>query len=260
MPLLVLALVLSASTAASAQAPPRPPDFVDHDDAPPGGNLQKVWFDPTAEGLWFTLEIEALREPQRDHYYLVAFTIDGVRSMAGIGWDASGGLHTYAGPTSAGRGGQPIEDFANARLREAEISSGSPAYVRGLLAYGAIEGLEPGAELRDLHAGVTRLDREERAWQDVDPHPTRLALRIPQQFAQPQGATDRFSLPDVSLPDLPRVPSWAIAAVGAVAGAVGGAYAGMHFAPRLLGSAWTAPAWRGPAMLARLFAGSRGAT
>lgn len=172
--IVVAALMLAPLASAGTE---KNPEIVDTDPAPANGNLLAAWFETEPDTLRFTVKIEEVRGAQRDMFYLVAFTLDGTRILAGMGWDEDGNFRGYVGDTNAGRGGVGLETFANNRMRIA-FEPGAPAYFRGTIPFDEVAGLEPGATLRDLHAGVTRLDRAARTWVDVDPHSTTLSYEL----------------------------------------------------------------------------------
>lgn len=173
--LLALAMLLSPSALAGTEQDPEIDDG--RDAVTPSGNLLSAWFTAEAEGLRFTIKIESVRSPQRDMFYLVAFTHDGTRTIAGVGWDDDTRFRSYVGGPEAGRGGFGLETFANG-VMEGDFRLGTPAYFTGVIPYGSVDGLEPGATLTSLHAGVTRLDRSQRTWVDVDPRSTTRTFTI----------------------------------------------------------------------------------
>lgn len=161
--LLVALLSLHALPGAAAGTEAEPEVRDPSGDASPAYDLEVAWFEATRDGVRFTLRIQQAAQPQRDVLYYAAFTVEGKRWLAGVGYDDDGRLHTYLGAPNVGVGGQGPEMFANGGLEQARHQPGRPTYISAVVPYDSIDGLDSGARMENLSAGVDRVVRG-RTW------------------------------------------------------------------------------------------------
>lgn len=175
--LLVLALLLAAPIAAAGT--PEEPEVVDErGDVPDtAADILSAWLAYEDAGVRFSIRTADGSRP--DLYpgfvYWIEFRAGGVTSSALIGFDARGRMHGHIGPLDGpdyDRG--DIGAFANERVKSITQARGTPSTWSGVLPWGAVPGLRPGATLIDIEVGSARFDggwsgaldraRTDRAW------------------------------------------------------------------------------------------------
>lgn len=159
---LILALLLLAPLArAGTEAAPEVDDEPDQREA--RVDLLSAWFEAERDGLRFTIKVVALRGAEPDHLYHVAFTVEGKRHWAGLGFTRNGTLLALLSPLDPADSRLGLETLAEG-LEDVRFTPGRPATLTALIPYDRVPGLREGATIIDLAASTTVYDRRAGDW------------------------------------------------------------------------------------------------
>jgi hypothetical protein len=209
---LVLALLALAPLAsAGTEDEPEIVDPSDQEWTPT--DLLAAWFTAEEGGVRFHVKTMDGSMPERypGHVYWVSFRVDATPVDAAVGFGDDGRMRGHLGafPWEA-RAPRSFDKAANGGVVDLKAERGRPSTWSGVIPWGAVPGLEPGAMLVDLTAGTSYHDETRGEWRvglDVATSAQAFVARPPQPF----------------FPIL--VPAWVLPTivVGAtVAGAAGG--------------------------------------
>lgn len=222
---LLAALLLLAPLALAGT--PEEPEVADPPDQRDSSlDLLAAWLEAEEDGLRLHVRTVDGSRPAEypDRLYWVQFRVGGADAFAAVGYGLDGVLRGHLGPSDGpawARGG--FERVANGGVVSLRADLGRPSTFSGVVPWGAVPGLQPGAEVTRIGAGTTLYDRTSGEWLGgVD------SAR----------GTGTF-VADVPLPPPPLfpilVPRWVLHAVVAgctLAGAAGGLALGAALRPR----------------------------
>jgi hypothetical protein len=209
---LVLAL-LALFPAASAGTEDEPEITDPSDQAWTPTDLLAAWFEADDEGVRFHVKTLDGSMPERypGHVYWVSFRVGGAPVDAAVGFGDDGRMRGHLGPFPwEARAPRSFDKAANGGLVDLRAEKGRPSTWSGVIPWGAVPSLVPGATLTDLTAGTSYHDEARGEW--------RVGLDV---ATSAQAFTARPPRPLFPI----LVPAWVLPAivVGAtVAGAAGG--------------------------------------
>ena len=162
---LLLALLAAPTALAGTEDQPEITDPRDQEWTPT--DLLAAWFVAEKGGLRFHIQTMDGSMPERypGHVYWVSFTVAGRPVDAAVGFGHDGLMRGHLG-TLPWDERRPVsyEKAANGGVVDLRSERGRPSTWSGVIPWGAVEGLEPGATLTDLRAGTSYFDLARGEW------------------------------------------------------------------------------------------------
>lgn len=111
-----------------------------------------AWVENEPDGVRFTVKVRGFERLSEEVAFGIGFTVGGdARRIALILLDEAGGTHTIVDRVGFGDRYGGADEWPN-NVRHVTVTRGAPAYVSGVIPWGAVPGFEPGNTMTILYA------------------------------------------------------------------------------------------------------------